>query len=132
MTKTKELEQRDNYIIEEYLSGKDTREIARTYQLTNRRVLQILKDQGVELRPRNVERKFNMTPVSGAHEAIGRMLIEHRYDRDLTQHDVANRLAWPVSKLRKVEQGVAELELLDLQDIAAYLGKPFTEVINLV
>lgn len=114
----KNRELRDNYIVQDYAAGMDIKAIARDQGISDRRVMQILKSNGVEFRAR--KKRFEMKPISQAHERIGRMLVDHRFDNETEQHEAASDLGWSLLKLKKPEEGIIELELLDLMDVAAY------------
>lgn len=120
---------RDEFIVQDYIAGTDISELARTYALTDRRVRQILKEGGIALRARTAVSEKR--PLSRLHEAIGRKLIDHRFDNGDQANEVANALGWNLTKLRKVEQGLSPLELLDLVDLSTYLKLTLTEVVAL-
>lgn len=119
--------ERDEYICQEYKDGVAVGEISRSYGISERRVTQILRENGVAMRPRNQKAK---RPLSATHARIGLHLYNHRFDRGIELHSAANDLGWSAIKLRKVEKGTREVELLDLLDIAAYTGVKVGELLE--
>jgi len=109
--------ERDNYICQDYQDGKQLHELARCYGLSEKRVSQILVENNIPRRPRTLRNKKSL---SRTHTRIGVHLYTFRHKMDVGVTDAANDLGWSVIKLRKVEQGTTEIELLDLLDIAAY------------
>ena len=124
----KERKERDNYIVLDYAAGLDSKSIARSNGISSRRVMQILKERGVDIRPR--KQRFEIEPVSRMHERIGRVLIDYRFDAELDQLETANELGWSLHKLKKAEAGISELELLDLLDICALTRRKLTELLQ--
>ncbi|MCG7628947.1 hypothetical protein MHM88_14140 [Epibacterium sp. MM17-32] len=119
--------ERDKYICQEYKEGGSIGELARTYGLTEERIGQILRENGVPRRPRGVKEK---RPLSALHSRIGLHLYNYRFDRGIELYPAAKDLGWSALKLRKVEKGVKEVELLDLLDIAAYTGTKVGELLE--
>lgn len=117
---------RDKYLCQDYRDGKDINELARSYGISERRVAQILRKQGVTLRARSLTEK---KPLSAEHARIGMHLYNYRFDRGIEPYEASLQIGWSMLKLRKVEKGVSELELLDLLDIAAYSGVELGELI---
>lgn len=112
-----ETNDRDSFLCQDYGDGREIHELARSYGISERRVSQILKANEITRRPRaSTDKK----PLSAEHARIGLHLHKHRFERNLDPHTAANELGWSVIKLRKVEKGTTEVELLDLLDIAAY------------
>jgi hypothetical protein len=122
--KSVETKRRDSLLIEDYLTGTTVTEIAREHSLSVRRVHQILKEAQVVLRERTAERPT----ISQQHERIGDMLSTYIFLNQLQPNEVANDLGWNFRKVRRVQQGIAELELLDLLDLSAYVGKTMEEL----
>lgn len=120
--------ERDQYIVQDYQAGQDLKTLSRSYGVTERRISQVLKEQGVAVKRRH--REFEREPISSQHERIGRHLVDFRFEKDIDRREAANQLGWGYHKLRKVEEGVAELELLDLLDISTYTETPINEVLN--
>lgn len=116
-TKTRE---RDEFIVNDYTAGRDVSELAREHGVSPRRVQQILSSHSVPLRQRRASR--DKSPISRKHELIGQRLTNHMYDADLQPNDVANDLGWSFQKVWMIQQGIAEIELLDLLDLCAYVG----------
>jgi len=118
---------RDEYIVEDYQSGKDVPELAREHGLTTRRVQQILQSHNITLRQRRSIREKR--PLSPKHELIGQRLTDYMFDQDLQPNDVANELGWSFQKVSLIQQGIAEIELLDLLDLCAYVGGDLEKVL---
>lgn len=118
---------RDSCLCQDYLDGTEIHELARTYGISERRVSQILYGQGIARRPRATSEK---KPLSAEHARLGLHLYSHRFDRGVEVYDAANELGWSVIKLRKVEKGTTDVELLDLLDIAAYTGVQIGELLE--
>lgn len=119
--------ERDNYIVQEYQSGMSIGEIARGYGISERRVSQILRENGIALRPRRSEPK---RPLSAAHARVGLHLYNYRFARCMELDIAARDLGWSRIKLRKVEKGVRELELLDLLDVASFTRTPLPDILS--
>ncbi|WP_226621283.1 hypothetical protein [Alloyangia pacifica] len=117
---------RDDLMARDYLSGMEIGEIGRSNGLGPRRVQQILKEQGVKMRPRIA--KADRSPVSSVHERLGRKLIDFRFDNDLQPNEAANDLGWSYTKLRDVERGLVPIDLLELRDIMTYTKKSLNEL----
>lgn len=109
--------ERDAFLCQDYQEGMEINELARSYGLSERRVSQILRANNIVRRPRVAADK---KPLSAEHARIGLHLHKYRFERNLDPHTAATELGWSVIKLRKVEKGTTEVELLDLLDIAAY------------
>lgn len=118
---------RDEYIVQDYSDGKDIREISRSYGLSSKRVIQILDENEVDRRP---QRSGTRGPLSEFHRRLGLHLYNFRYDKGLEPVDVANKLGWSIIKLRKVEQGTTELELLDILDVESYTKTPLSDILK--
>lgn len=118
---------RDSYLCQDYLDGKEINELARSYGISERRVSQILYQNDITRRPRAASEK---KPLSAEHARLGLHLYTHRFERGVEVYDAANELGWSVIKLRKVEKGTTEVELLDLLDIAAYTGVQIGELLE--
>lgn len=119
--------ERDSYLCQDYEDGKEIHELARSYGLSEKRISQILQAGGITRRPRVLNHKKSL---SREHTRIGIHLYTHRHRLDIGVTDAANDLGWSVIKLRKVEQGATEIELLDLLDIAAYTQTKASELLE--
>ena len=109
-------EQRNEDICLDY-ETKEINELARTYGLSSKRIKQILDEKHVERRPPSVgERRIISTP----HSKIGLHLFSFREQRELTPIQAANEIGWSMIKLRRTEQGLQEIELLDLLILLQY------------
>ncbi len=116
-----EMKERDLTICQDARDGKTASEIARAYGLSPRRVQQILRERNIRntrIRPTG---HLQATPISRVHAKIGRAVYEHRFHRHQRLSDAAEQIGWSAIKLRRVEQGVHDLTLLDMQDLAEYL-----------
>lgn len=109
--------ERDTYIGQDYSSGIEINELARSYGVCEKRIAQILQIQGISRRPRSEVKK---SVVSGSHVRLGLHLYNYRFENHIELHDASRDLGWSPIKLRKVEKGMTSVDLLDLQDIAAY------------
>ncbi|NOD70158.1 hypothetical protein [Ruegeria sp. HKCCD7303] len=119
--------ERDTYICQDYSDGKEISELARSYGISDRRVAQILRANEVQLRPRTTEEK---KPLSPLHVRLGMHLYNYRFNRGLEPYDAATEMGWSMLKVRKVEKGVTELELLELIDIAKYTQTTLDEILS--
>lgn len=108
---------RDVYICQDYLDGKEIVDLARTYGLTGTRISQILKAGGIKRRKPN---RRDKQALSKLHVRIGLHLYQYRRDNGLDLTTVANDLELSAIKVRRIEKGISELELLDLLNIATY------------
>ena len=119
--------ERDGFLCQDYLDGKEINELARSYGVSERRVSQILQSNNIDRRPRAAKDK---KPLSAEHVRLGLQLYAYRFERGLDPFEAANELGWSAIKLRKVEQGTTEVELLDLLDIAAYTNLRIGELLE--
>lgn len=110
---------RDDLLVEDYESGRPVPEISRIHGVSVRRIYQILNQRGIS-RGRNT--RYVEKPLSRCHESIGRRIYDHYFiTLDLTRKDAAKQLGWTIAKLKAVEKGYRNLDLFDLQDIAAWM-----------
>lgn len=120
---------RDSMIIEEYLEGRDILAIQREHGIQQRRIYQILRDNGV-----SNKRKRSIDPekpaISGVHYSIGRRVYEFYFEKGLDRRQAANELGVSLPTMRNIENGWHRLDLFDLQDIAAYLKTTVGELLN--
>jgi hypothetical protein len=119
---------RDHYIIQDYKAQTSVKSLARSNGLTDRRIMQILNGHGVEIRPR--PKRFEIEPISKQHERIGRSIADHMFDNEVDLYEASNALGWSFSKLRKTIEGITDIELLDLMDIASYTNRTVAQVMS--
>jgi hypothetical protein len=102
-------EERDRDICSDYATI-EVAELARIYGLSTKRIQQILAEHDIDRRPRLPgEKKI----ISQVHSLVGVTLFSHREARGIEAYPAANTLGWSVIKLRRIEQGLQEIELLD-------------------
>jgi hypothetical protein len=121
-------EDRDQYIIQDYKAQTSVKSLARSYGLSDRRIMQILNGQGVEIRPRL--KRFEIEPISKQHERIGRFIADYVFDNEIDLYQASIAIGWNFSKLRKTFEGIIDIELLDLLDIASYTNRTVAQVIS--
>jgi hypothetical protein len=111
--------ERDTLLVQDYADGKEIPELARSSGLGERRVRQILDEQGVERR-----KKSRAAPqaLSQRHVALGLRLYNSRFTQRMDVTMAAAALGWSSVRLRKVERGISSVELLDLLDVAEFTG----------
>jgi hypothetical protein len=119
---------RDQYIIQDYKAQTSVKSLARSNGLTDRRIMQILNGHGVEIRPR--PKRFEIEPISKQHERIGRSIADYMFDNEVDLYEASNALGWSFSKLRKTIEGITDIELLDLIDIASYTNRTVAQVMS--
>jgi hypothetical protein len=119
---------RDQYIIQDYKAQTSVKSLARSYGLSDRRIMQILNGQGVEIRPRL--KRFEIEPISKQHERIGRSIADYVFDNEIDLYQASIAIGWNFSKLRKTIEGIIDIELLDLLDIASYTNRTVAQVIS--
>lgn len=119
-------EERDNDICHDYKST-EISELARSYGLSPKRIKQILDEKNVERRPRLTGEK---RIISQVHSLIGLHLYSFREAKGLEALVAANQMGWSMIKLRRIEQGLQEIELLDLIDIATYTKTPVAQLLE--
>ena len=117
---------RNEYIREDHKDGKDIGQIAREHGLSTRRIQQILKEMGI--RNTRLKSSTEANPISKLHAKIGIRTYNHRYDKFISVSDAAKMIGWSVQKLRRVEKGFVDITLLDMKDLALYLGVDPTEL----
>jgi hypothetical protein len=106
------------YICQDYADGKEVPELARTYGLSSRRITQILNAAGIT---RRKPKRRDKQALSKVHVRIGLHLYQFRKDKGVDLMDASNDLDPSSIKIRRIEKGTSELELLDLLNIAAYM-----------
>jgi hypothetical protein len=119
---------RDQYIIQDYKAQTSVKSLARSYGLTDRRIMQILQGNNVEIRPRL--KRFEIEPISKQHERIGRSIADYMFDNEVDLYQASNALGWSYGKLRKTIEGITDIELLDLMDIASYTERTVAQVMS--
>lgn len=124
---TKNYQMRDKLIVQDYRDGKEIHELRRIWGLSERRISQILRAQGVTRRPRRMGEKQALSRV---HARIGLALYEYRTDNGVELFEAANDLEKSAIFIRKVEKGTTAIELLDLIDIAGYIGRELPDLIK--
>ena len=121
--------ERNKGIVEEYQDGREVAELAREYGVSARRIQQILKMNGVPIRQVRLA-DADRLPISRVHERIGTKLTDYMWDNELQHNDVANKLGWNIMKLRRVQSGIMDLELLDLIDLASLVATSIDDLIS--
>lgn len=106
-------------IVDDYVDGAELNQICREHGVGERRVFQILQQAGIKKRRTN--RTDMKLPFSALHERIGQELYDYYFDRDYTRRQAANELGMSVQALRNIEIGRSQLQLVELQDIAAFM-----------
>lgn len=107
-------------IAEDYTSGKTERELSIEYGLGEKRIRQILEAENVRRRARRQDERDR--EISPLHAKIGVRLYDYRFRLGQERGDVAEELGWSVHRVTYVEKGTHNLTLIDLQDLAAYIG----------
>lgn len=120
--------ERDNELVEAYLTGRTIDDISRTYGLSQRRIHQILDARGVKRTKRRVPGE--VATISKLHQKIGLRVYNYYYDRGLTRVQAADKLGISPVRLRRIELGAADLELLMLQDLSRFLGITVGELVD--
>lgn len=114
-------------IVEDYTNDRPMIEIEREYGLKARRIYQILRENGVE----GLKRKPKDKPVlSEVHRRIGSRLYETYFDRGLLRQQAAEKLGMSSTMLRNVELGKHNLDLFELQDIAAFMKTTVGDLVD--
>jgi hypothetical protein len=90
--------------------------------------MQILNGYGVEIRPRL--KRFEIEPISKQHERIGRSIADYVFDNEIDLYQASVAIGCNFSKLRKTIEGIIDIELLDLLDIASYTNRTVAQVIS--
>ena len=114
--------------MQHYKAQTSVKSLARSYGLSDRRIMQILNGQGVEIRPRL--KRFEIEPISKQHERIGRSIADYVFDNEIDLYQASIAIGWNFSKLRKTIEGIIDIELLDLLDIASYTNRTVAQVIS--
>ena len=117
---------RDDDLCQDYKDGMEINELARAYGLSERRVSQILRSNGIDRRPR---RSGGKKALSSMHVRLGLHLYHYRHQNQIDLCVAADEIGWSSIALRKVENGTKEVELLDLIDIAAFTNTPVEKLL---
>lgn len=122
--------ERDNMIIEDYLNNRPMVEIRREYGLSERRIFQILSKYGVTVSRKRKEKGAPPRPLSGLHQSIGRRLYDYYFEAEMERPTVAEKLGVSVQVVRRMELGAHNLDLFELQDIAAFMKISVGELLD--
>lgn len=123
------MEMRDLRIKVEYLVDKqEIAALARLHGMSEKRITQILQEQGVTLRKRT--RDNTHRPISRLHERIGLRLYDFRVENEISLDTASIDLQMSKIRLRRIEKGEQILDILDVQNIAAYLGTSVTKLLG--
>lgn len=112
-------------IIADYQDGSSVAELGGMYGMSTRWIYRILKDHNVPLRPKSRRR-----PISPVHYNIALVLREDLFTMGLTSAAAANRVGWSYQKMAAVMNGVAPLDVLDLQTLATFLKRSYDELMT--
>lgn len=125
-----EIAERDRQMCEDYENDTTltVESLAMRVGLSDRRVQQILSQRGGAIRrvPRS-----KRNAISKPHARLGLHLAEYRHH---WRHDVrqsADLIGWSMNKLRDVERGFIEVDLLDAQCIATYRKTPLGKLLEI-
>ena len=122
---------RNQQMKEEFLlDRRSTTELARMYGMTERRVRQILEEQDVRINQKSRIKSDTSQPISKLHIRIGQRLYDYRFTEGFELEEVSLSLNMTKVRIRKIEKGEQELELMDLQNIARYLGMTVSQLIE--
>jgi len=124
--------QRDNKIIENYEAGVPTYEIAEKFNVSKRRVQQIVTRAGAS-RPKESLSVPNHRgrPISKVHERVGRELWEAAASQRLLDDtaELSEAVQLSVKKCSMVRRGLTELTLTELTKIAKFCGMSVSELL---
>lgn len=123
-------EYRNKDILADYDDGKGmaVRELASAYGLSDKQIKNILKAQGVDSIPR--QPKVREQSISSVHARLGLHLYDYRFEKGHSDYYAANQINLSTLKLRRIERGRQEVDLLTLQDIAAYTETPLDDLVR--
>lgn len=114
----------------DYTSGKKTvPEISRFFGVGERYIYQLIAADPL-IKKRGKVKSRAKTPLSKVHESIGRHLYDYYFGRSFDRRLAANALNWNSLKLRNVEQGLFDLTLFDLLDIATFTRTTVGDLLN--
>jgi len=119
---------RNMNICQDAIDGRPPAEIARAYGLSQRRVQQILRERNVRKTSIRPSGYLPMSPITRLHARIGKSVYDKRFERQQRLTEAAEEIGWSAIKLRRVEQGVHDITLLDLQDLVAYLDTTISKL----
>lgn len=118
---------RDAEIALGYLQGKSAARLGRDFKLSVPQIRRILAAQKVT-RGEPISESENQRIVDTMHAKIGQRLYAYRWKRELEPGIVADLMGWSVKKLRSVEKGHSVLTLIDLAEVAQYMGTQMSDL----
>jgi hypothetical protein len=124
-----DIKEQDRNLVEHYLSSGDVGEFCRANNIKERRYCQFLNSFPENPRRPRVS-KAQKKPLSKLHERLGRRLFECYQDAGLDRLMASNRLGWNPQVLRLVEQGLHDLTLFEILDMAAFMRCKIQDLVD--
>lgn len=102
-------------------AGWSAAKLASKFGLSVPQIRRILAEQETKRNPLAPKPTADQKMVDAIHRTVGNRLYAYRFAKlnDTTQ--AADALGWSAKKLRSIEQGLSEISLSDLQDMAEYM-----------
>jgi hypothetical protein len=124
---------RDQEIAKLYAGGPTTAglsapKIATKFGLSVPQIRRILSDQDAKRSPDAPKPSTEDRVIDPIHLKLGNRLYAHRFQALNDTSQAAEAMGWSVKKLRGIEQGMSEISLSDLQDMAEYMKTSISEL----
>ncbi len=124
---------RDQEIATLYAGGPDkpglpATKLANKFGLSIPQVRRILSNLDAKRSPDAPKPTAEDKVVDPMHLKLGNRLYAYRFQLLNDTSQAAEAMGWSVKKLRGVEQGVSEISLNDLQDMAEYMKSSISEL----
>lgn len=125
--------ERDSAIASDYAGGPVTAglsasKLASKYGLSVPQIRRILSSKEAKRHPNAPKPTAEDKVIDEAHQKLGNRLYAYRFKIMNDTGQAAELLGWSVKKLRGIEQGISEITLADLQDMAEYMKTSISEL----
>ena len=110
------------------VAGLSASKIGKKHGLSVPQVRRILASQQAKRHPDAPKPTAEDRVIDESHQKLGNRLYAYRFKILNDTGQAAESLGWSVKKLRGIEQGVSEITLADLQDMAEYMQTSISEL----
>ena len=79
----------------------------------------------------NLENIYNIETRAARREKLGQRVFLARHRAGISQVEMANKLGCSRYKLYRVEKGIADFTVVEMEELAAMCGMTFDELVHL-